>query len=72
MSFDILEMHVFVYEILILLGVHTVAYAFPHVKIVTSAIDPELNERFHVLPGIGNFGDRYSPFHKTLPKSSNP
>jgi len=40
-------------------GVHTVAYAFPHVKIVTSAIDPELNERFHVLPGIGNFGDRY-------------
>ncbi|XP_023327670.1 uridine-cytidine kinase-like 1 [Eurytemora carolleeae] len=40
-------------------GVHTIAYAFPNVKIVTSAIDPEINERFHVLPGIGNFGDRY-------------
>ena len=39
-------------------GVHTIAYAFPNVKIVTSAIDPEINERFHVLPGIGNFGDR--------------
>jgi len=40
-------------------GVHTIAYAFPEVKIITSAIDPEINERFHVLPGIGNFGDRY-------------
>lgn len=27
--------------------------------IVTSAVDPEINEKFHVLPGIGNFGDRY-------------
>ncbi|XP_024937099.1 uridine-cytidine kinase-like 1 isoform X2 [Cephus cinctus] len=40
-------------------GVHTIAYAFPQVKIVTSALDPEINERFYVLPGIGNFGDRY-------------
>lgn len=41
------------------LGVHTIAYAFPQVRIVTSAVDPEINEKFHVLPGIGNFGDRY-------------
>jgi len=40
-------------------GVHTIAYAFPNVKIVTTAVDPEINEKFHVLPGIGNFGDRY-------------
>jgi len=40
-------------------GVHTIAYAFPAVKIVTTAVDPEINEKFHVLPGIGNFGDRY-------------
>ena len=39
-------------------GVNTIAYAFPQVKIVTSAVDPEINEKFHVLPGIGNFGDR--------------
>ena len=39
-------------------GVHTIAYAFPHVKIVTTAVDPEINDKFHVLPGIGNFGDR--------------
>ncbi|XP_067207428.1 uridine-cytidine kinase-like 1 isoform X2 [Linepithema humile] len=40
-------------------GVHSIAYAFPRVKIVTSALDPEINEKFYVLPGIGNFGDRY-------------
>ena len=40
-------------------GVHTIAYAFPHVKIVTTAVDPEINDKFHVLPGIGNFGDRW-------------
>ena len=42
-------------------GVHTIAYAFPHVKIVTTAVDPEINDKFHVLPGIGNFGDRLVP-----------
>lgn len=40
-------------------GVHTIAYAFPQVRIVTSAVDPEINDKFYVLPGIGNFGDRY-------------
>ncbi|XP_054289104.1 uridine-cytidine kinase-like 1 isoform X3 [Macrosteles quadrilineatus] len=40
-------------------GVHTIAYAFPQVKIVTSAVDPDINEKFYVIPGIGNFGDRY-------------
>jgi len=41
------------------IGVHSIAYAFPNVKIVTSALDPEINEKFYVIPGIGNFGDRY-------------
>uniref|UniRef100_A0A0A9YDW2 Uridine kinase n=1 Tax=Lygus hesperus TaxID=30085 RepID=A0A0A9YDW2_LYGHE len=40
-------------------GVQTIAYAFPQVRIVTSAVDPEINDKFYVLPGIGNFGDRY-------------
>lgn len=40
-------------------GVHNVAYAFPKVRIVTTAVDPELNENCYILPGIGNFGDRY-------------
>lgn len=40
-------------------GVRSIAYAFPNIQIVTTAIDPEINDKFYVLPGIGNFGDRY-------------
>ncbi|KAL5017456.1 hypothetical protein ScPMuIL_007045 [Solemya velum] len=40
-------------------GVHSVAYVYPKVKIVTTAVDKEVNDNFHILPGIGNFGDRY-------------
>ncbi|XP_014664424.1 PREDICTED: uridine-cytidine kinase-like 1 isoform X2 [Priapulus caudatus] len=40
-------------------GVHSVAYAFPKVKIVTTAVDRILNDQFHIVPGIGNFGDRF-------------
>lgn len=40
-------------------GVHSIAYTFPQVRIVSSAVDPEINEKFFVKPGIGNFGDRY-------------
>ena len=36
-----------------LLGVHTIAYAYPNVKIVTAAVDPEVNDKFHIIPGIG-------------------
>uniref|UniRef100_A0A8C6T040 Uridine-cytidine kinase n=1 Tax=Neogobius melanostomus TaxID=47308 RepID=A0A8C6T040_9GOBI len=41
------------------LGVHSVAYAFPKVKIITSAVDKSLDDSLHVIPGIGDFGDRY-------------
>eukprot|EP00123_Amoebidium_parasiticum_P021063 comp60933_c0_seq1/m.47879 comp60933_c0_seq1/g.47879 ORF comp60933_c0_seq1/g.47879 comp60933_c0_seq1/m.47879 type:complete len:482 (-) comp60933_c0_seq1:80-1525(-) len=40
-------------------GVHSVAYAFPRVKLVTTAVDSEIGNDFHIVPGIGNFGDRY-------------
>uniref|UniRef100_A0A915HKN8 Uridine kinase n=1 Tax=Romanomermis culicivorax TaxID=13658 RepID=A0A915HKN8_ROMCU len=40
-------------------GVNSIAYAFPQVKLVTSAIDPELSSSYDILPGIGNFSDRY-------------
>jgi len=57
-------------------GVHTIAYAFPQVTIVTTAVDPEINEKFHVLPGIGNFGDRYfgtePPEHNRITPSKIP
>uniref|UniRef100_A0A3B5AF17 Uridine-cytidine kinase n=1 Tax=Stegastes partitus TaxID=144197 RepID=A0A3B5AF17_9TELE len=41
------------------LGVHSVAYAFPKVKIITTAVDKSLDDFLHVIPGIGDFGDRY-------------
>lgn len=40
-------------------GVHSIAYAFPKVNIITTAIDTLVNQNFHIIPGIGNFGDRY-------------
>ncbi|KFW90780.1 Uridine-cytidine kinase-like 1, partial [Phalacrocorax carbo] len=41
------------------MGVHSVAYAFPRVKIITTAVDKKVNDLFRIIPGIGNFGDRY-------------
>jgi len=40
-------------------GVHSLAYAFPRVKLITTEVDPDINEQYHIMPGIGNFGDRY-------------
>ena len=34
-------------------GVHSVAYAFPKVHLVTTAVDPAINDQFYILPGIG-------------------
>ena len=36
-------------------GVYSVAYAFPKVKIVTTAVDKAVNDKFHILPGIGMY-----------------
>uniref|UniRef100_A0A6Q2ZA29 Uridine-cytidine kinase n=1 Tax=Esox lucius TaxID=8010 RepID=A0A6Q2ZA29_ESOLU len=41
------------------LGVHSVAYAFPRVKIITTAVDKTVDDCLQVIPGIGDFGDRY-------------
>ncbi|XP_064876875.1 uridine-cytidine kinase-like 1a isoform X2 [Oncorhynchus nerka] len=41
------------------LGVHSVAYAFPKVKIITTAVDKSVDDFLQVIPGIGDFGDRY-------------
>ena len=32
---------------------------FPRIKIVTSEIEIDLNKDFRVIPGMGEFGDRY-------------
>uniref|UniRef100_A0A5B6ZNQ3 Uridine kinase n=2 Tax=Davidia involucrata TaxID=16924 RepID=A0A5B6ZNQ3_DAVIN len=40
-------------------GVHVVCKRFPRIKIVTSEIEIGLNEDYRVIPGMGEFGDRY-------------
>jgi uracil phosphoribosyltransferase len=32
---------------------------FPKIRVVTSAIDDNLNEKKYIMPGLGDFGDRY-------------
>ncbi|MFJ8166485.1 uracil phosphoribosyltransferase [Streptomyces sp. NPDC096136] len=40
-------------------GIEAVHAAYPLVKIVTSSIEQRLNENAFMIPGIGDFGDRY-------------
>lgn len=40
-------------------GIEEVLKVYPKIKIVTSAIDEKLNEKAYIIPGIGDFGDRY-------------
>ncbi|KIF00725.1 uracil phosphoribosyltransferase [Streptomyces sp. RSD-27] len=40
-------------------GIDAVHAAYPLVKIVTSSIEQRLNENAFMIPGIGDFGDRY-------------
>ncbi|KAK7878718.1 hypothetical protein WMY93_030957 [Mugilogobius chulae] len=57
---DVPEEKIFLLSLLMAeMGVHSVAYAFPKVRIISTAVDKEVNESFHIVPGIGNFGDRY-------------
>jgi uracil phosphoribosyltransferase len=40
-------------------GISAVCERYPQLKIVTSAIEERLNENAYMLPGIGDFGDRF-------------
>ncbi|KAF8037627.1 hypothetical protein BT93_B0485 [Corymbia citriodora subsp. variegata] len=40
-------------------GIHVVCKRFPKMKIVTSEIDASLDDNARVIPGMGEFGDRY-------------
>jgi uracil phosphoribosyltransferase len=45
-------------------GLNKVHAAFPEVRVVTSSIEEELNDNAYMLPGIGDFGDRYFGTYK--------
>lgn len=40
-------------------GVDKVTSQFPEITILTAAIDAELNNKKFIIPGLGDFGDRY-------------
>jgi uracil phosphoribosyltransferase len=39
-------------------GIDQLRQKFPNLKIITAAIDPELNEKAYIVPGLGDAGDR--------------
>ena len=39
--------------ILLIVGVHAVAYAFPKVKMISTALDEKVNDLYHIVPGVG-------------------
>ncbi|MFE0602691.1 uracil phosphoribosyltransferase [Streptomyces sp. NPDC058892] len=50
---------VFVNLITVPEGIEAVTRRFPKVRIVTSSIEERLNEDAYMVPGIGDFGDRF-------------
>jgi len=40
-------------------GIEALHAKYPQVTIVTTAIDPRLNEHKYIVPGLGDYGDRY-------------
>ena len=40
-------------------GIETFMKFVPKAKIITGFIDPELNEKAYIIPGLGDFGDLY-------------
>lgn len=40
-------------------GIKKITEKFPNLKIVTGYIDEKLNDKAFILPGLGDFGDRY-------------
>uniref|UniRef100_A0AC34QT02 Uridine kinase n=1 Tax=Panagrolaimus sp. JU765 TaxID=591449 RepID=A0AC34QT02_9BILA len=57
---DVLEENIVLVSLLMAQpGLQRIAYAFPRVTLVTTAVDPEIDEDGRIIPGFGNFGDRY-------------
>jgi uracil phosphoribosyltransferase len=40
-------------------GLQALARSFPEIKIVTAQVDPCLNAERYIVPGLGDYGDRY-------------
>ena len=40
-------------------GIEAVQKEFPYVQIFTAAVDEKLNDQKFIVPGLGDYGDRY-------------
>lgn len=40
-------------------GIKRIHSEFPEIKIITAEVDPHLNDKAFISPGLGDFGDRY-------------
>jgi uracil phosphoribosyltransferase len=40
-------------------GIRKIQADFPQVKIFTAAVDDHLNDKAYIVPGLGDYGDRY-------------
>jgi len=40
-------------------GVERLKSQFPSIHIISAALDPYLNDKWYIVPGLGDFGDRY-------------
>jgi uridine kinase len=40
-------------------GIRRVCREFPKLKVITTEIDETVDVNFRVVPGVGEFGDRY-------------
>lgn len=40
-------------------GLRAMADEYPEIKIVTACIDEKLNDDMYIVPGLGDYGDRY-------------
>jgi uracil phosphoribosyltransferase len=40
-------------------GIRGVFNKFPNIHLITGCVDEKLNEKCYIIPGIGDFGDRY-------------
>jgi uracil phosphoribosyltransferase len=47
-------------------GIQLLKKHFPVVRVIAAAEDPELNPQAFIVPGLGDFGDRF--FGTTIPK----
>lgn len=45
-------------------GIGVLNSKFPGVRVITGKIDPLLNENKYIVPGLGDYGDRYFASNK--------